>query len=83
LTAESTAKGVAFDAGEWTEYPEQLNSVPTQENGCDCGMFVILVIDSIFNSLPLSSYSQSDMPEYRLKLAQAILQQSLYNEDQT
>ena len=71
--------GVAFDENEWTEYPVQFNSIPTQENGWDCGMFVILVIDSIVNSIPLisSRYSTSDMPEYRLKLAQAILQQSL------
>jgi hypothetical protein len=46
-------------------------------------MFVILVIDSIINSIPLiaSRYSTSDMPEYRLKLAQAILQQSLYTQE--
>jgi Ulp1 family protease len=79
LKAVFSANGVAFDVNEWTEYQKQFSSVPTQENGWDCGMFVILVIDSIVNSIPLisSRYSTSDMPEYRLKLAQAILQQSM------
>ena len=79
MKAVFSAKGVAFDENEWDEYPLQFGSVPTQLNGHDCGMFVILVIDSIVNSIPLisSRYSTSDMPEYRLKLAQAILQQSM------
>ena len=35
---------------------------------------MIMVIDSLVNNIPLitASYSTSDMPEYRLKLAQAV-----------
>eukprot|EP01036_Dinobryon_divergens_P054545 gene54545-72887_t len=42
LMAVFSEMGVAFDENEWTEYPVQFNSIPTQENGWDCGMFVIL-----------------------------------------
>ena len=73
--APDSSTGITdFKESEWTEFPIQLESVPKQTNEFDCGMFMIMVIDSLVNNIPLitASYSTSDMPEYRLKLAQAV-----------
>ena len=52
----------------------------SKTNSYDCGMFVIACIDSLVNNLPIeeSSYSQANMPEFRLKLVKSISQGSLH-----
>ena len=56
-------------------------TVPLQENGFDCGMFVIMYVDSLVNNISVdhSSFTQQQIPEYRLKLAHAIRRGSLNN----
>jgi len=84
LSYEAAANGVLdFDESDWTETTSQHSSMPRQSNGADCGMFVIMVIDSIVNNIPLreTSYKESDLPEYRFKLAKAILHSTLYNNE--
>lgn len=56
-------------------------TVPLQENGFDCGMFIIMYVDSLVNNISVdhSSFTQQQIPEYRLKLAHAIRRGSLTN----
>ena len=77
---EAKAKHKAFDKDEWKLFPKQEKRAPIQTNSYDCGMFVIACIDSLVNNLPIeeSSYSQEDMPEFRLKLVKSISQGSLH-----
>lgn len=48
-------------------------NVPQQNNGYDCGLFTIMCADTISDDLPLSIYSQEDMPMNRLKVAASIV----------
>ena len=58
-------------------------TVPLQENGFDCGMFIIMYVDSLVNNISVdhSSFTQQQIPEYRLKLAYAIRRGSLTNNE--
>ena len=81
MSDESKSKKIPFDRTEWTIEQIQGPNVPRQTDGFNCGMFVTLVADSIVQGLPLdeSSYSQDEMPNYRMRLAKAILLGKLYN----
>ena len=81
MSDESKSKKIPFDRTEWTIEQIQGPNVPRQTDGFNCGMFVTLVADSIVQGLPLdkSSYSQEEMPIYRMRLAKAILLGKLYN----
>ena len=67
--------GMTIDENDWT-LRSQLNCVPQQNNGCDCGVFSIICADFISDDLPLS-YSQNDMLAFRIKIAAAIIRGSL------
>ena len=81
MSDESKSKRIPFDRKEWRIKQRQGPEVPQQTDGFNCGMFVALVADSIVQGLPLdkSSYSQEEMPNYRMRLAKAILLGKLYN----
>jgi hypothetical protein len=46
----------------------------TQTDGFNCGMFIIMYMDTLVKSsfVDATSFSASEMPNYRLKLAKAI-----------
>ena len=54
---------------------------PTQTDEWNCGMFIIMYMDTLVkNSFVRStSFSASEMPNYRLKLAKAIKRGTLSN----
>ena len=81
MSDEAKSKMKPFDREEWRIEQRQGLNVPRQTDGFNCGMFVTLVADSIVQGLPLdkSSYSQEEMPNYRMRLAKAILLGKLYN----
>ena len=65
--------GVEYDTSDWKCVPQR--DIPQQKNGFDCGMFTILNCDFMCDDLPLTedSFSQSDLPEFRLKTVLKIL----------
>ena len=81
MSDEAKSKGKPFDRDEWSIEQIQGPNVPQQTDGFNCGMFVTLVADSIVHGSPLNetSYSQDEMPNYRMRLAKAILLGKLYN----
>lgn len=48
---------------------EQETNIPQQNNGYDCGVFVLLATRFLAESLPLELYSQKDINEQRFKIA--------------
>jgi sentrin-specific protease 1 len=50
---------------------------PKQENGYDCGVFLIMMINFMIDKIPLSELKQEDMPAYRLILACDIIRQKM------
>jgi sentrin-specific protease 1 len=66
-----------YDMTEWRCV--SMTEIPQQKNGFDCGMFVIMNCDFMSDDLPLTedSFSQVDMPSFRLKTALRIFQGSL------
>jgi Ulp1 family protease len=81
LGDEAIDKQKPFDQKDWKIVPRQARDVPFQTNKFDCGMFVILCADTIAKNMPLdeNSYSESELPEYRILLAQAISLGKLFN----
>ena len=65
--------GIEYDTSDWSCVSQK--DIPQQNNGFDCGMFTILNCDFMSDDLPLTedSFSQSDMPEFRLKTVLKIL----------
>jgi Ulp1 family protease len=72
-----------LNLNEWAFYSRVDRTVPQQENGFDCGMFIIMYVDSLVNNRSVDhlSFTQQQIPEYRLKLANAILRGSLNNNE--
>lgn len=73
--AEKSNSGNAYDMSEWKCLDEE--NIPQQINGFDCGMFLISYCDFLSDNLPLSSFSQEDMPDFRLKTVLKILNNKL------
>ena len=49
---EANTENLAFDSSEWTlEYE---GKSPQQDNGCDCGIFVLMLIDFLTDSLEVN-----------------------------
>ena len=69
-------KGIAIDINEWTQYQQEVH-VPQQNNGYDCGMFVLMCARAIAYNQPFSSYHQRDVQRYRSMIGRHILQGSL------
>jgi len=60
-----------FDITQWRKVT-YVDDAPQQDNGWDCGMFVILAASFLADGLPLV-YHQGEIDEYRMKVAAAIL----------
>ena len=64
-----------FDASEWTLIPN-IHGTPQQDNGFDCGVFVVMFADHITDDLPLA-ISQTNMPFFRNKICADVLRGTL------
>jgi Ulp1 family protease len=73
------AKGKTFKRDEW-KLDNKLD-IPRQQDGFNCGMFVILYIETLVKDsfVDSSSFPSNDVSTYRLKLAKAILRGTLIN----
>ena len=72
LHDEAKDKDKSYNAALWKHYSRE-SSVPQQQNGFDCGVFLCVCAEYLTEGLPLQCYSQSDMGHYRLKIGYAIL----------
>ena len=63
------------NTNDWTLFHHEDN-IPQQKHSLDCGVFVILSIDFLTDSLPLV-YGQEEMPYFRLKIGLDIMNESL------
>lgn len=64
-------KSTPLDTSSWQLISREAN-VPQQANGVDCGVFVTMFMDLIFDDLPLE-FSQSDISFFRQMLGCAAL----------
>ncbi|KAK8525310.1 hypothetical protein V6N13_123173 [Hibiscus sabdariffa] len=62
--------GKNIDISSWEQ--EYIEVLPAQENGFDCGMFMLKYIDFYSRGLSLC-FDQEDMPYFRLRTAKEIL----------
>lgn len=75
LSAEG--KDVDFEESQWKLFNSiDLNDVPRQKNGYDCGVFTIMYADFLTDNLPFS-FSQADMALFRGRICAAILRGNL------
>jgi sentrin-specific protease 1 len=78
LSDESKMKlGVALNVEEWKLINCSAEDIPQQENGYDCGAFTVMYADLITDGIPLSFLNQSMMPDFRIKICNAIVQGTL------
>jgi len=71
ITDEAKDKtGKDLDVSSWEM--ELVEDLPQQENGSDCGMFMIKYADFHSRGLPLSFF-QTHMPYFRKRTAKEIL----------
>jgi len=73
------AKRKTFNRNEWKLDNNQQQVIPRQLDGFNCGMFVILYMDTLVKDsfVDSSSFSSNDVSTSRLKLAKAILHGTL------
>ncbi len=84
LEHEANAKRKLFDRKEWKldNKTQRQAGCPTQTDGFNCGMFIIMyMMDTLVKNsfVDATSFSASEMPNYRLKLAKAITRGTLSN----
>ena len=65
-----------LDTSDW-KLLDREQEVPQQANGYDCGVFSIMCADFLSDDLPIDSYSQSEMPAFRVKIGCSILRGSI------
>ena len=72
-----------FDRNEWKldSKTQRQAGCPTQADGFNCAMFIIMYMDTLVKNsfVDATSFSASEMPNYRLKLAKAITRGTLLN----
>jgi Ulp1 family protease len=61
---------ILHDDGQWAEYRPNHN-IPKQENGVDCGVFMLMYIGYSVDNLPFS-FTQEHMGRFRSRIALAI-----------
>ena len=69
-------KGIVLNSNEWRCFHKE-SGIPQQNNGYDCGVFVIMCARALAYNQPLTSYHQDDMQRYRLMIRSHILRGSL------
>jgi Ulp1 family protease len=50
---------------------------PHQSNGYDCGLFILMLADLLADNLPVDSFSENDLVEYRMKIGNDIIRGNL------
>jgi sentrin-specific protease 1 len=72
LIFASSICGVAFDKKYWSTF-EGAPGIPQQNNGFDCGVFVILFMDFISRNRSVSWIDSSQTTDYRFTIGYAII----------
>jgi sentrin-specific protease 1 len=75
---ESIKKNEYFDKSQW-ELIDCKDNPKQNSRSVDCGAFVIACADFLIDDLPINtdSYSQENMPQWRMKIATDILRKQL------
>ncbi|EEB07135.1 SUMO deconjugating enzyme Ulp1 [Schizosaccharomyces japonicus yFS275] len=71
--AEETKGGI--DLSGWTDHID--SNCPRQQNGYDCGVFACKTAECVARAGPID-FTQSDMPELRIRMAASVLNAHLY-----
>ncbi len=69
-------KKINFDITEWNIF-EGAKGIPQQNNGYDCGVFIIMYMEFLSRDISLLELHCSDMENWRKKIALTILSGSL------
>jgi sentrin-specific protease 1 len=56
---------------------EKCHDMPSQRNGYDCGVFMLMLINCLIDNIPIGCISQADMLHYRMTLAVDIIRQKM------
>jgi Ulp1 family protease len=56
---------------------EKYKDMPRQRNNYDCGVFMLMLINFLIDSIPIHLLSQKDMASYRITLAADIIHQKM------
>ena len=80
---EAKVKEKLFDRNEWKfdSKTQRQAGCLRQTDGYNCGLFIIMYMDTLVKNsfVHSSSFSASEMPNYRLKLAKVIRRGTLLN----
>jgi len=76
-------QSVPFEVADWNIKGNPYS--PQQDNGYDCGMYVVMCVDFLCDNIPLTikrgehlAISSRNMPYFRMKVAADILRGFLY-----
>ncbi len=69
-------KKSTFNAGDWSIF-EGAKGIPQQDNGSDCGVFVLMYMDFISRDVSVLNLHCSEMETWRKKIALTIIRGSL------
>ena len=48
--------------------------MPQQNNYYDCGVFLLAIAEDVFKNSPTATFTQRDIPQFRLKIAISIVE---------
>ena len=57
--------GRTFNSNDWNLVICDESNTPQQTNDYDCGVFVSMYADFLLDDIPIITFSQSDMPNFR------------------
>ena len=60
-----------FKGSDWNI---QLPIMPQQNNGYDCGVFLLAISEDVFKNNNIATFEQKDIPQIRLKIAISIIE---------
>jgi hypothetical protein len=69
-------KGIVFDEDNWSIF-EGEKGIPQQNNGYDCGIFVLMFMDFISRDISVLNLHCNEMELWRKKIALTIIRGSL------
>jgi sentrin-specific protease 1 len=68
-------KGIRMNVDDWLII-NKINC-PQQQNGYDCGVFVMMFLDVMIDQIPLNVITQAKMADYRIKIGQDLMRGQL------
>jgi sentrin-specific protease 1 len=68
-------KGIRMNVDDWLII-NKINC-PQQQNGYDCGVFVMMFLDVMIDNIPLNVITQAKMADYRIKIGQDLMRGQL------